>query len=114
MIILKSKLINWLLNQHRYTKKSICVVVDISLCVLSVWFAYYLRLGEYLNIVNMFFPAIFPAILIFLTVFNFNGVYNQIFRYSGSFDLAGMSKIFLVYGMIYFVTIFLHQIYLLA
>ena len=105
MIIFKNKLTNFLLSQHRYTKKIICIFVDINLCILSVWLAYYLRLGEAVYISDIFFSSVLSAILLFLIIFNLNGVYNQIFRYSGSFDLGRMSNIFIIYGVLYFITI---------
>lgn len=103
----KNKLINYLLSLNRYTKKLIFVLVDIQLCIISVWAAHYLRLGMFIDPFDIFFPSVSISIVIFLSVFYISGVYNQIFRYSGSFDLFRMSKIFTIYGVLYFLTIFL-------
>ncbi len=33
----------------RGAKRSVVILLDISLCVLTVWLAYYLRLGEFIG-----------------------------------------------------------------
>jgi hypothetical protein len=38
------------LGLPRYAKRFIALTVDISLCILTVWLAFYLRLGEFVSL----------------------------------------------------------------
>ena len=39
-----------ILNLPRVTKRLVVLVVDASICVFTVWFAFYLRLGEFVSL----------------------------------------------------------------
>ena len=42
----------------RYTKRFIVLLVDISSCVMTVWLAFYLRLGEFVSLSGNAFWAV--------------------------------------------------------
>jgi hypothetical protein len=39
-----------ILNLPRFAKQIIVIIVDLSLCVLCTWFAFYLRLDQFISI----------------------------------------------------------------
>lgn len=105
------------LAMPRVAKRLVVLLVDASLCVLTVWLAYYLRLGEWVklsgDVVNiagdlfMLQPmwAVGVSLLVALPIFVINGFYRAIFRYSGLAALITVVKAVGVYALI-FATIF--------
>jgi FlaA1/EpsC-like NDP-sugar epimerase len=85
----------------RVAKRVIVLGVDFSICVLTVWLAYYLRLGEFIVLAG---PSLFAAamsVVIALPVFIFFGLYRAIFRYSGWPALMTVTKATAAYGLIF-------------
>ena len=39
-----------IINLPRYTKRFTAIIIDISLCILCTWLAFYLRLEQYIKI----------------------------------------------------------------
>ena len=90
----------------RGLKRLIVMGVDSLLAVLSVWFAYYLRLGEFLPLferTNEHFPVYAWLLAIFIStpIFMYFGLYRIIFRYAGSAALFSITKAVGIYGLIY-------------
>ena len=85
----------------RYAKRIIVLLVDISLCVLTVWFAFYLRLGEFISLSGNAFWAIGISIAFALPVFVLSGLYRTIFRYSGWPAMFAVSRANAIYGLLY-------------
>ena len=81
-----------LLSLPRPLKQSIVVVVDTILCIFGVWFAYYLRLGEFIYFSDTEVTAVLLSIIIALPVFHAFGLYRVIFRYSRLPALLTVSK----------------------
>lgn len=93
------------LHLPRYAKRSIALVVDFSLCVLTVWLALYLRLDEF---VSLFGPAFWAAGIssaIALPVFVLMGFYRTLFRYSGGATMFLVMKAVTVYGLLYAIVV---------
>ena len=67
----------------RYAKRVIALLVDISLCVLTVWLAIYLCLGEFVSLSGTAFWAVALSVAFALPIFIVSGLYRAIFRYSG-------------------------------
>ena len=67
----------------RPLKRAMAVVVDSTLCILSVWLAYFLRLGEFVYLADQALFVSGLSILIAIPVFWLLGLYNEIFRFSG-------------------------------
>jgi FlaA1/EpsC-like NDP-sugar epimerase len=105
------------LAMPRVAKRVVVLVVDAALCVLTVWLAYYLRLGEWVklsgDVVNisgdlfMLQPmwAVGASLLLAIPLFVVNGFYRAIFRYSGLAALSTIAKTIGIYALI-FATIF--------
>lgn len=75
------------LNFPRVLKRVIVLSTDIILCLVTVWFAYYLRLGEFINPFNNQTPfntslPVLASVLMALPIFVTSGLYRLIFRYS--------------------------------
>ncbi|MDP1654341.1 MAG: nucleoside-diphosphate sugar epimerase/dehydratase [Rhodocyclaceae bacterium] len=94
-----------LLALPRTLKRLLALGVDASLCVLTVWLAFYLRLGEWLRLSGdgLMYPAaaVFGSLLLALPIFVVSGLYRAIFRYSGWAALMAVSRAIAVYGLLY-------------
>ncbi|QWD37545.1 polysaccharide biosynthesis protein [Polynucleobacter paneuropaeus] len=102
-----NKLSNAALKLPRFSKRLIVLLTDIGMSVISVVFAFYLRLGEWI----FFFPtngeysigiATEVAVLLAIPIFIFSGLYREIFRYSGWFALLTLTRAMALYGVAFF------------
>ncbi|HCY16738.1 MAG: capsular biosynthesis protein [Curvibacter sp. GWA2_64_110] len=85
----------------RFAKRLVVLAVDASLCVLTVWLAFYLRLGEFVALSG---PALWAALVSMafaLPIFLISGLYRAIFRYSGWPALLTVTKATAVYGLLF-------------
>ena len=82
-----NKIIEYFLSKPRSFKTLVAIIIDFMFCVLSVWVSYYLRLGSFVPITERGYEALVISVLLFFPIFNFSGLYNSIFRYSGLFTL---------------------------
>ncbi|MFN5099751.1 MAG: polysaccharide biosynthesis protein [Burkholderiaceae bacterium] len=85
----------------RLGKRIIVLFTDCCLCVLTVWLAYYLRLGEFITLSKQAWIAIGTSIAIALPIFVFSGLYLAIFRFSGWAALVALARAVSLYGLIY-------------
>ena len=85
----------------RLAKVLVVLFTDSALCIFTVWFAFYLRLGEFVSLSGPAFSAAIASIAIALPVFIISGLYRAIFRYSGWPALMTVNKAAAVYGLIY-------------
>jgi FlaA1/EpsC-like NDP-sugar epimerase len=85
----------------RTAKRIVALLVDIGLCVLTVWLAYYLRLGEPVPLSGNAFTAAIVSIGIALPIFVISGLYRAIFRYSGWPALLAVARAVTIYGLLY-------------
>ena len=96
-------------NIPRFVRQLVVLFVDASLCILSVWLSFYLRLGDFLMLsefVNTFFVEITAiSILLALPIFALTGLYREIFRYSGISALLTLTLATVIYAS-FFSTIF--------
>lgn len=85
----------------RVAKRLVVLAVDASLCVLTVWLSFYLRLGEFVALSGPAQGAAIASVLLALPVFVVSGLYRAIFRYSGWPALMTVTKATAAYGLIY-------------
>lgn len=85
----------------RAAKRLVALLVDLGLCVLTVWLAFYLRLGEFVALSGTALWAVGASIGIALPIFIVSGLYRAIFRYSGWPALLAVARAVGVYGLLY-------------
>ena len=85
----------------RVAKRFIAIAVDIGLCVLAVWLAYYLRLGELLPLWGAPLWAVAVSVGLAIPIFVVSGLYRAIFRYSGWPALLAVAQAVGIYGLLY-------------
>ena len=96
-----SNSINILLNLPRSIKTFIAISIDFTCCVFSVWFSFYLRLGNLISLSERGSITLFLSIIISLPIFWIFGLYKNIFRYSGLHSLLIVTKAISIYGILY-------------
>jgi FlaA1/EpsC-like NDP-sugar epimerase len=85
----------------RWAKRFVVLAVDTALCVLTVWLAHYLRLGEFVALSGNALLAALVSVALALPVFIMLGLYRAIFRYSGLPALLTVARAMIVYGLMY-------------
>ena len=96
-----AKIIVPLLGLPRAAKRFVALSVDLGLCVLTVWLAYYLRFGEFVALSGVALWAVGASIGIALPIFIVSGLYRAIFRYSGWPALLAVACAVGIYGLLY-------------
>jgi FlaA1/EpsC-like NDP-sugar epimerase len=85
----------------RYLKRATALGVDVLMCVVSVWVAFYLRTEEAPALWAPMGWAAVAAVLVALPVFVVSGLYRAIFRYSGMPAMLAVVRALLVYLVVY-------------
>jgi len=83
----------------RPLKRTLVLTLDVALCVLSVWLAFYLRLGEWVSLAGPAIFAVVASVALALPVFIISGLYRAIFRYSGLPAMVAVGRAMLLYGL---------------
>jgi len=99
-VIIK-KLLNQVFSQSREVKTLIAIFVDLNCCIFSVWFSYYLRIGNFLPLNERGIEALIISIVLIFPIFFYYGTYKSILRFSGIYALINFSKVVAIYGSIY-------------
>ena len=106
-------MINLILNIPRIYKKIIAIICDILLSFISIWIAFSLRLEQFYFINNDNFEIYFFPSLILILIFYFNKIYSSLFRYIDKFFIIKISKCILLYGVIFFIVIYILRLHYL-
>ena len=91
----------------RYAKQVIALSVDITLCILTVWLAFYLRLGEFVAFTQNtpfargLMSASGVSLLLAIPLFFVSGLYRMIFRYSGWPAMVAVFRALVIYFLLY-------------
>ena len=96
-----SNLVLPMLGLPRAAKRFVVLTVDIGLCILTVWIAYYLRLDEFVALSGAALWAVGAALGMALPIFVVSGLYRAIFRYSGWPALLTVARAVGIYGLLY-------------
>ncbi|MGO0790249.1 polysaccharide biosynthesis protein [Herbaspirillum seropedicae] len=96
-----SQLATPVLAMPRMAKRIVALSVDLGLCVLTVWLAYYLRLGEFVALSGTALWAAGASVMLALPIFIVSGLYRAIFRYSGWPALLAVAQAVGIYGLLY-------------
>lgn len=92
---------NSVIGLPRWAKRIIVVLTDASLCVFSVWIAYFLRLSEWVPLYGAPGIATVGSLLIALPIFGIMGIYRPVFRYSEGTMPNHMLLAAIVYALLY-------------
>lgn len=90
-----------LLSLSRVSKRIISVLVDMAFCALAVWFAYYLRIGEFVSLEGRPTLAVLASIGLALPMFMISGMYRAVLRYAGQQLVWATLAACASYGAIY-------------
>jgi FlaA1/EpsC-like NDP-sugar epimerase len=92
---------NAALDLPRSIKRILVICVDISLCLLTVWLAYFLRLDYFVPLSGRALWAGLASVAIALPIFIVFGLYRAVFRYVGLAAFMTIIKAVAVYGLLY-------------
>lgn len=90
-----------LLALPRGSKRLMAAAMDGALCALTVWFAYYLRLGYFVSLAGRPSIAVALSLTFALPAFYFLGLYRMAFRRAGADILPAVSLACATYGLCY-------------
>ena len=89
------------LAMSRSSKRIIVIIVDIALCALTVWLAYYLRLGYWVSLIGRPSVAVALSIAIAIPVFAAFGLYRPLFRHVEQRSIMITAMASFCYGVCY-------------
>ena len=93
------------LTLPRQIKFILMILIDSSLCCLSIWFAYYLRLGNFSTpIEGMTLPMLLSTI-ISLLIFWFFGIYRNTSRFFNNYNTIKLFEAIATYSIFFFLII---------
>ena len=90
-----------LLALPRFSKRLLAIAVDCALCALTVWFAYYLRLGQFVSLTGRPTLAVLLSIVLAIPALYFAGVYRMAFRRADSAVVPVIALACACYGLCY-------------
>lgn len=85
----------------RPIKRLVALGVDATLCIFTVWLAFYLRLGEFEPVSQALLIPVGVSCLLALPIFIVSGLYRAIFRYSGLPAMVAVARAMLLYGLLF-------------
>ncbi len=100
-----SALIDEALRLPRWGKRLVVYAVDTALCILTLWLAFYLRLGEFIAFSEKEFKVSLLSVLVALPIFTAIGLYRIIFRHSGWSTIETVARAVGIYGLIFSVLV---------
>ena len=86
------RLIDRFADLPRPRKRLVVMLGDAILCVLAVWFAYFLRLGEWRFFSDNVFKLIAGSLAFWFPAAFITGVYKELFRYAGGWAIVTLAR----------------------
>ena len=99
-----------ILNLPRYAKRIVAIILDLGLCILCTWIAFYLRLEQFIQIDDATIFAVLISIILAIPIFWLLGLYRTLTRFAGSSLVLTALVATLSYGLIYFAIISIYGI----
>ena len=99
-----------IVNLPRYTKRIIAIIIDVGLCIICTWLAFFLRLEKFIQINDVTILAVFISVLIAIPIFWLMGLYKTIFRFAGSSIIFTVFIATFAYALLYFAVISIYGI----
>lgn len=94
----------------RSAKKAVVLFADFVLCLVTTWLAFCIRFDQLVSFSGPVIWAGLIAVILFVPIFVSQGLYRAIYRFSGWFAAQSMIKAALIYGVVYFILIFVINI----
>ena len=94
----------------RYAKRIIAIIIDVGLCILCTWLAFYLRLEQFITINDVTILTVLISISLAIPIFWLSGLYKIMFRFTGSSIVLTVAFATLAYGLLYFAIIGIYGI----
>ncbi len=110
MVSLNNQIADYVLGLPRNAKRTVAIFCDLSLCLICVILAFYLRLDQLVPFEKPLISSVLISIFFALPIFWLMGLYRTIFRYSGFSIVLSVFMSVLVYGSLYFCVITLYRI----
>ena len=107
---IKQQIAASVLDLPRPAKKMIATICDMSLCIICVVAAFYLRLEEFVPLKGPVIIASWVAVVLAISIFWLSGLYRTIFRYSGSSIIFSVAIAVIIYGLVYFCVFGLYRV----
>ena len=101
---------NNIVNLPRYAKRIIALIIDIGLCVICTWLAFYLRLEQFIKINDITIIPVLISIILAIPIFWLLGLYKTMIRFAGSSIIFTVAVATLAYGLLYFAVIGIYGI----
>ena len=99
-----------IIDLPRSSKKIIVIIIDVCLCILSTWLAFYLRLEQFIKINDITILAALISVLFAIPIFWIVGLYKTIFRFAGSSIIFTAFAAIIIYSLLYFSVIGIYGI----
>ena len=94
-----------IISLGRYSKRTIAIVIDLALCILCTWIAFFIRLEELILFKDFnFYPAVI-SVIVAIPIFWLFGIYRTFFRYTSLSIIFTITSSVFVYGLLYFLII---------
>ena len=98
-------ILNNIFSLNRNLKKTILISTDIALCIFSVWFAFYLRLEEFVLLKGNYLSTALISISLAIPIFWIFGLYKNLLRDTSLSIFFNIAIATLAYGFVYFLII---------
>jgi FlaA1/EpsC-like NDP-sugar epimerase len=94
----------------RYAKKIMVIFIDVGLCIICTWLAFYLRLEQFIKINDITILAVLISIFLSIPIFWLMGLYKTIFRFAGSSIIFTVFVATFAFSLLYFAVIGIYGI----
>ena len=99
-----------IINLPRYAKRIIAIILDLGLCILCTWLAFYLRLEQFVYINDITILAAIISIVFAIPIFWLTGLYKTMLRFAGSSIILTVFVPIINYSLLYFAIIGIYGI----
>ena len=99
-----------IVNLPRYAKRIIAIIIDLGLCVLCTWLAFYLRLEQFVKINDVTTLAVLISIFLAIPIFWLADLYKAMYRFAGSSVILTVAVATFAYSLLYFAVIGIYGI----
>jgi FlaA1/EpsC-like NDP-sugar epimerase len=105
-----TNIINRSIHIPRYAKRIIVIIIDIGLCIICTWSAFYLRLEQFIKFDDVTSLVFIISVILAIPIFWLMGLYKTIFRFQGSSIIFTVLIATSVYALLYFALISIYGI----